>query len=280
MTATDTRLRGDSVIATQSVAKGKQSRRPAGSSEAPGLPRPLRYALGPRNDGVLQRFCRDRRVAVGIGALALAACSGTPETHFYTLLRPPAEATDGTAKPAVYAIEVLPVSVPEQVDMPQIVLRQGDGELALVESRQWAAPLGQELRLGLSEQLMRQLGVRDLYRLGDSAQVPLRRIKVHVTRFDSVLGRYARLEAGWNVRDDRRGLSMTCSTQAQERVGPSYDDLVLGHQRALARLAGEIALAVRAFDAGDKSECPHLPVPGDPAGASPPQPAEGASPSR
>lgn len=221
-----------------------------------------------------------RRAAVLVGALALAACSGTPETHFYTLLRPPADALEGVARLAAYAIEVLPVSVPEQVDMPQIVLRQSDGELALVESRQWAAPLGQELRLGLSEQLMRQLGVRDLYRLDRTADVPLRRIKVHVTRFDSVLGRYARLEAGWNVRDDRRGLSLTCSTQAQERIGPSYDDLVLGHQRALARLAGEIALAVRAFDAAGSNQCPHLPGPGDPAAASPPQAAGVAAPSR
>lgn len=226
---------------------------------------------------ILLRRCA--RVPVLAGAWLLVSCSGTPETHFYTLLRPSVEPAPMRAQQAAYAIEVLPVSVPEQVDVPQIVLRQSDGELALVESRQWAAPLAQELRLGLSDQLSRQLGVRDLYRLGADADQSLRRIKLHVTRFESALGRYARLEAGWNVRDDRRGLSMTCSTQAQERVGPSYDDLVIGHQRALARLAGEIALAVRALDTPTPVECPRLPVPGDPAGALPPQ-AAGVPPSR
>ncbi|MFA5939457.1 MAG: PqiC family protein [Sinimarinibacterium sp.] len=209
----------------------------------------------------------------GLAAL-LSACLGTPETRFYTLLRPSVEPDPARAAPAsAYAIEVLPVSVPAQVDMPQFVLRQGDGELALVESRQWAAPLAQELRLGLSEHLARELGVREVYRLGTGTGMPVRRIKVDVTRFDSVLGRHARLDAGWNVRDDARGVSVTCSTQLQERVGESYEDLVLGHQRALARLAGEIALAVRALDGNGALDCPRLPVPGNPGDGSPPQPA-------
>ncbi|MEQ1440300.1 PqiC family protein [Fontimonas sp. SYSU GA230001] len=201
-----------------------------------------------------------RRIATLATVLLLAACAGTPQTRFHTLLAPAERKPAAAAPPAAYAIDVQAVSVPAQVDVPQIVLRRGDGELALVETRQWAAPLGQELRLALSEWLARELGAQDVSRLGAVTDVPVRRVKLAVSRFDSVLGRSARIDAQWQIRDDARGLSLSCTSQVQESVGASYDELVQGHQRALARLGAEIALALRAFDGAAPPACPRPPA--------------------
>lgn len=188
--------------------------------------------------------------------VALAGgCASTPETRFYTLLAP-APATSEPVPAAAFAIEVLPVSVPEQVDVPQLVLRRSDGELSLVESRQWVAPLGRELRAALADRLTRGLGARDVYRLAVVPGVQVWRVKVDVARFDSELGRYVLLDAGWSIGGNGTGARLTCATQVREAVGNDYEALVAGHQRALARIADRIAIVIRQLAAGGSAACP------------------------
>lgn len=193
------------------------------------------------------------RLAVAtMAALVLCACAGTVPPRYHTLVAP-AEATVAAAR-GDYAIEVLPVSVPEQVDVPQLVLRLGSGEVAPVETRQWAAPLGLEMRAALSARLMARLGTRDVYRLAADPERPVFRIKVVVSRFESALGRYAELDAGWSVRGGDRVLN--CSTGARVSVGSTYEDLVAGHQRALDRLADDIGAAVTGLQREGVAACP------------------------
>lgn len=186
-------------------------------------------------------------------ATALGGCASTPDTRFYTLLGPAPSAADAAA---AFAIEVLPVSVPGQVDVPQLVVRRSGGELSLVESRQWVAPLGHELRAALADRLTRTLGTQDVYRLAVVPGLPVWRIKVDVTRFDSELGRYALLDAGWSIGGTGKGARLTCATQVREAVGADYEALVGGHQRALVKLADQIAATVRQLAAGAAPVCP------------------------
>lgn len=190
-----------------------------------------------------------------LATVLTAGCASTPETRFYTLLGPAASAVESKGG-AAFAIEVLPVSVPEQVDVPQLVVRRSDGELSLVESRQWVAPLGRELRGALADRLTRTLGARDIYRLGAVPGVQVWRVKVDVTRFDSELGRYALLEAGWSIGGDGKGARLTCATRSREDAGGDYEALVAGHQRAVTRLAEQIAAALRQLDGGGTPTCP------------------------
>ncbi|MEW6166604.1 MAG: PqiC family protein [Pseudomonadota bacterium] len=191
-------------------------------------------------------------------AALLSACGSSVPTRFYTLLRPAAAATAAQTPPP-YAIEVLRVSVPEQVDVPQLVLRTGDGELALVETRQWIAPVGREVRAAVSDRLVHELGVADVSDLARPAGLSVRRIRIDVSRFESVLGAYALLEAGWSVTDEARGVVLTCATRVREPVPAGYEALVAGHQRTVARLAAEIAAALRSIDAGAAAGCPAQP---------------------
>ena len=197
-----------------------------------------------------------RRTALALTLLALAGCTSPAPTRFHTLLPPAAapHATVQAAAQAAYAIEVLPAEVPAQVDVPQLVVRRGDGELTLVETRQWAAPLPSELRGALSDRLRTRLGVRDVYRLAPADTLPVWQVKLAVQRFDIELGVAARLDAGWSLRSGDAVLS--CASQVREAVGAGFDAAVQGQQRALMAVADAIATAIEAAQSGRPPACP------------------------
>jgi uncharacterized lipoprotein YmbA len=182
-----------------------------------------------------------------LASALLAACAGAPPIVHYTLLAAPPQAVDTAG--AGFAIEVMPVGVPSQVDVPQLVIRRGPGELAIVESRQWAAPLHRELRAALSEQLSAALGVTDVYRLSAADGLPVLRIKVNVSRFEAWPAQQTIVAATWSVSQaahaEAPAQTLTCSTQISQPVGADYDELVVGYQRAVQALGAEIAAGVR-----------------------------------
>jgi uncharacterized lipoprotein YmbA len=160
--------------------------------------------------------------------IGLGACASAATPRFYTLVRP---AVPAVANATPLLIEVLPVTVPMQVDVQELVIRQGAGSVALAESRRWIAPLG----------------ARDLYRLPRAAvETPVRRIKVDVRRFDSYLGHQALIEAAWTISAAQPdAAAVTCDSRIAEAVsGSDYDALVQAHQRALAVLTTQIASAL------------------------------------
>ncbi|MDB5969701.1 MAG: hypothetical protein JWQ90_2151 [Hydrocarboniphaga sp.] len=162
---------------------------------------------------------------------ALAACSSAAPVRYYTLVRP-LDAAAPTQRQA--GVEVLPVKVPAAADYPQLVIRQGAQRVELIESQQWIAPLPQEIRNGL---------VARLSSVAVPAGVEGLTLSVDVTRFESVLGAYALLEAQWQLRAGRAA-PLVCATRVSEKVGEGFDALVAGHQAALDQLAEAVASAI------------------------------------
>ncbi|MBQ4854163.1 membrane integrity-associated transporter subunit PqiC [Rhodanobacter sp. B2A1Ga4] len=204
---------------------------------------------------------RSGRHLVGVAAgLLLAACASAP-LHYYTLVAPADSSASGLVAPASTApslpFELLPVGVPAQVDQPQLVVREGGQGVALLGSERWIAPLGDELRSALSADLARELGSQDVSGLPGNGK-PLLRIKLDLRRFDSAPGSYALIEAAWSVRllHGAQPATLACTSRVSETVGPGYPALVQGHQRAIARLAAQIATAARALGAGQAPACP------------------------
>ncbi|TAM62541.1 MAG: membrane integrity-associated transporter subunit PqiC [Rhodanobacter sp.] len=204
-----------------------------------------------------------RLSALGL-ALALAACASAP-LHYYTLVAPAAlvagapdtsTATSGSSLP----FELLPVGVPAQVDQPQLVVRSGGQGVVLLDGERWIAPLNDEVRSALSADLARQLHNQDVSGLPDSGK-PLLRVKLDLRRFDSQPGSYALIEGAWSVRvlHDARAGALACTSRIVETVGPGYDALVQGHQRAIGQLAAQIAVVARALGSGQPAACPAFP---------------------
>jgi len=182
-------------------------------------------------------------------AVALVAACRSDGAHYYTLVAAPTD----TPAPLTndLQLDVLPVDVPADVDRAEIVVRSTDGEVTPVETRAWIAPLSRELRHGLSDDLTRMLGARDIAGLTPADGVPVIRIKLAVQRFESLLGKRAVIEAISTIRDSSSTAPvLVCSHRASEDAKAGYGGLAEAHQRALATIAKQVADSVRAIRAG------------------------------
>ena len=194
----------------------------------------------------------------GLGALALASCASAP-VRYYTLVAPPATTAAPTA--TKLAFELLPVSIPAQVDRPQLVVRSGEQDMQLLNGERWIAPLADEVHAALAADLAQALPGRDVGTV-PAAGTPRLRIKLDVQRFDSQPGQDVLLAGTWSVRklDATRGANtapvVVCTDSVREAVDAGYPALVAGHQRALAQVAAHIARAARAVADGQPASCP------------------------
>jgi uncharacterized lipoprotein YmbA len=187
-------------------------------------------------------------------ALGLAGCASAPD-HFHTLLgaaTPPATA----ASAAPMYVEVLAVSVPEQVQRKEMVVTGRDGRIDLLEHERWAGALDAEVGRALSLGVTGQLGAIDVYRTPYPAGATVYRISTNVQRFDSVLDRYALVDAVWSVRQLKSGAVLTCRSVVRQDAGGGYDGLVAGHRQALDKVASNMATAVRSIAADGRGACP------------------------
>ena len=116
--------------------------------------------------------------------LLLAACRSDP-IQFHTLT-PTQVGNHSTTTVGVIQIET--ISLPPQVDRAQIVIREGNSTLAILESHWWGATLVEELRSALADQLSNS-PVKGKYS-----------VRVDVQRFDSVPGQYALMDVIWRLR--------------------------------------------------------------------------------
>jgi len=190
--------------------------------------------------------------ALGLAVL-LGACSSMQPPRFHTLMPAPASTTPTIAPAGPLAWEVLPVTIPAQVDQPQWVVRTIDGSLAVLEQERWIAPLGEEIRAAVADRLTRTLG---------APAPPLEsgkvwQVRIDVQRFDSVPGREARLEATWTLSPNvGAAMALRCHGDFVQQISTGgYAALASGHQQGVARLAESITRTLRALSAGQSATC-------------------------
>ena len=186
-------------------------------------------------------------------ALSLAACASPPPERFYSLSNGMAPAAS-VPNPGYY-IEVQNVTVPQQVARSQLVVTSAEGRIDLLEQERWSSPPASEIGQALSLAVSGELGAIDVFRTQPPEKATVYRISTNVQRFESAPGKYALLDAVWSVRLAGSSQVLTCRSTAREDVAAGYDALVMGHRRALARVAADIAKAVRSQEAG-KAACP------------------------
>lgn len=180
---------------------------------------------------------------------ALAGCGSSPPVRFYTL-QPAPQAAPTNVPRVDYQIELAPVTVPQQADQPQIMLREGqnNGALTPLYSDRWSAPLGNEIGSALTDTLTRTLGALNMQTLSPAKDVPVWRIQVDVQRFDMVEGGPARLDATWRVRpiNVKNGRALICGSVVQVPADQInvVGSLVQAQQQAVVLLADTIASAI------------------------------------
>src|SRR5215471_2175589 len=86
--------------------------------------------------------------------LLLAGCAATPASRFYTLSAVPTPA----ATSSDLSVVVGPVSIPAEVDRPEIVVTTGPNQVRLEEFNRWASPLQSNISRVVAENLVAMLG--------------------------------------------------------------------------------------------------------------------------
>ena len=188
-------------------------------------------------------------IPIALMAAAASGCGTTAPSRFYTL--DATAVSDGTA-PVSYPIMVGPVSVPAAVDRPQFVVQAAPNRVDVDEFNRWAAPLNDAIAQVVAGDLVKLLGTPNVASTPMANFDPAYRVTIDVQRFDSVRGQAALVEAVWTVHRTAGGETRSGRTVAREAVqGDGFDALAAAHSRALAKMSGDIAAAIRA-EAEDK----------------------------
>jgi uncharacterized lipoprotein YmbA len=190
-----------------------------------------------------------RRLLSGAAALlpALAACTRTRPTMFYTLVTaagPPKARRPGKG----LVVGLGPITLPQYLDRPDIVTREGANQMRLAEFHQWAQPLEPMLTQIMAEDLLVLLGAEDVIPVPQRRDVPLDQVvEADVNRFEADEAGEVVLDARWRVY---RGDDDTLTTSGRSLITeqgapvPDYDAIVAAMSRAVGQLSAEIAFAI------------------------------------
>ena len=192
----------------------------------------------------------NNRFAAIVAALLLSACASVPKDHFYTLDAAPAPMHAAKSAPR-YRIAVGPVHVPEMVDRPEMVIRQGANRVKVLEEHRWA----QSLKSGISHALASDLDLQlSEVRVISAEEYASRnadcRITVDIERFDAMPGDSVAVDAVWTMFDAGGKPLKTGRSTAREKVnGNDYAMVAAAYSQALSAIANDIGNAIRSPDA-------------------------------
>lgn len=202
----------------------------------------------------------------------LAGCSSTP-SRYYSLAPVVQQTqtqavTSQTAAPG-FAISLAEVRVPGQVDRPQLVVRQDSSAAVTVLNQSlWVAPLADQLKSALAQELTQVLAVPDVSFMAAPAHLPVWTVAVQVHRFELMAGAWTVLDASWTLS---RALpsGATPSLDASQSDTPAQicraviqmpvtaegvEPLVDSQRTAVMRLANAIAESISARQAAPDSQ--------------------------
>ena len=171
----------------------------------------------------------------------ITACAESQPSRFYVLSSLPPEETSNAAKPL--SVGVGPISMPEYLNRPQMVTRDGASKLALAEFDRWGEPLNELFGRVMSENLSALLGTERVY------QLPRRRtgslsyqVEIDIFRFDADETGLVYLTARWSLYGKGgKKLIKTGKATFTKQAGRSAEDLAQGMSDVVEQFSRRIA---------------------------------------
>ena len=179
----------------------------------------------------------------------LAGCTATQPTSFYTLAPVTGQGVEKRAADGL-VIGLGPITLPQYLDRPGIVTREGANQMRLAELHQWAEPLEPLLTRIMAEDLYALLDASDVIPIPQRGDIPLDRVvEVDIGRFDADAAGQVVLDARWRVyQGDNETLLASGRSQVAEQGAPvpDYTAIVAAMSRAVGQVSEEIARAIAA----------------------------------
>jgi hypothetical protein len=206
----------------------------------------------PKSVNTIIPFIRTGLLVVCL-ATAATGCSRSPRVTFYTL--EPVALADSTAATKDFpAVAIGPVTLPEVVDRPQLVLRVAANRVNILETHRWAEPLKSEIPRTIAENLRRLLGSsRVSSYLQHASSDAEYRVLVDIQRFEASPDGVVTVEAAWSLRRAGGDNPQNGRSLVREPVGKEgFDPLVAAYSRALLAVCRDLAGAIRAGSSVNK----------------------------
>lgn len=179
-------------------------------------------------------------------AWLLGGCASTPNAQFYTLgnaTQAPAEAR------STLSLALGPIDLPQYLDRPQIVTRDGDNRLKVDEFNRWGGSLEEEMHRVLAAQLVARLGTQRIYAYPSRIVAATDyRLALDIRGFDGTFGGAVVLDVAWSLIDDRTA-QVVSVRQASYRGtvnGNDYGAYAAALGALLVQLGDELAADVAA----------------------------------
>lgn len=175
----------------------------------------------------------------------LAGCSSSPRVIFYTLNI--AATNEAPAAPPLNSVAIGPITLPDLLDRPQLVVRTAANRVDILETHRWAESLKSEIPRIIAADLGILLKPARVSTYPQNAgQEAEYRVLLDIQRFEMTAGEGVGLEALWSVRRSDGGAPKTGRTVVSEPVSASgYDALVAAQSRTLAAVSRDLAQALR-----------------------------------
>ena len=177
------------------------------------------------------------RLAPLVLALFLTACGSSPKTNFYAL--EPVPASHSGRRPAL-PVSVDHVALPEMLDRLSMV-REGPGNhVSVSDTDRWAAPLDEQVRRTLTEDLQQRLPAGTVFAAGDPAPPGARTLTLNVQQFVADANGQVTLEADWSLHGGKGTSNVRHVAFQVASKGQGGDAVATAMSRALADLADRI----------------------------------------
>ncbi|HSB95900.1 MAG TPA: PqiC family protein [Spongiibacteraceae bacterium] len=196
--------------------------------------------------------------ALLVSTSALIGCGSAPRERYYALsanidAQPTAQLSSQPflqERAANYGVVIGPITIPDVVDRPQMVVLMADSQVSVAEQSRWAEPLDSGIARVVADNLAHSLSGARVSSFAQSHTVVADyRVLIDVQHFDSIVGEGIRDEFLWTVRATNKG-GITKSGRTITREAANSDDyaaLVAAHNRALATLSRDVATAIQAM---------------------------------
>lgn len=185
-------------------------------------------------------------------AFVLSGCASSPKTTYYTLSAAP-------IAPAItnkqnLRVMVGPISLPDMVDQPQLVVQSSDNEVKLQEYHRWAGSLKSNVARVMAANLARDLGTSNVWSFSQTTQTNFDfQVLIDVQNVQSKLGESVVLDVLWTIKP--KTSSTDKSTPTQVKMGRSLvrvpvtdlgvEALVAAQSKAFALVSANIAKDMR-----------------------------------
>jgi uncharacterized lipoprotein YmbA len=181
------------------------------------------------------------RALVAAFAITLTGCASA-KVGYYTLV-PPQSPAQMSKRLASYDIEVLPVTIPPQIDQSQIVIRRGDGGADVQDLARWTGSPSDQIRQAMSSELTTRLGTRDVTGMSVPAGTNVAKVRINIQRLEFWKDDHVVLDATWQIIHGEKS-GKVCEKALKVPSLKGDEQLVHAAQQAIVQLADGIAVTL------------------------------------